>query len=49
MTDFIITLSVSQAFSDSQHASIPLIELSLINIPAPPSERGSTSPVIMIM
>jgi hypothetical protein len=36
------------AFSKTRHISIILIELSLINILAPPSECGSTFRVIMI-
>jgi hypothetical protein len=39
---------ISRAFPLTRHISINLIELSLINILAPPSARGSTFHVIMI-
>ncbi len=42
-------MSISWAFSKAQHISIALIEMSLINILAPPYALESTFGIIMIM
>ncbi len=45
----LVLIYISQAFTKTWRISIALIELSLINILAPPSVRRSTFRVIMIM
>jgi hypothetical protein len=50
MSSFLYEISVElfSKLDSSLHFSIALIELSLINIPAPPSARGSTFRVFMV-